>query len=995
MNYLKRELYELIRSEAFIFDFVQESSLDGLWYWDLENPENEWMNPRFWTTLGYNPDQMPHRADAWQHLIHPEDLEVATQNALRHWQDPSHPYDQVVRYRHKNGSTVWIRCRGLAIRDGQGKPVRMLGAHTDITQVKQQEAELLKANARLKELLNNTGDMVFVLDEAYTFIEYYRNNDQDSSLFVPPSFFIGKKVHEIGFPPEAERAITNALRAALATGSKQSVEYALPMPQEEQWYSLAVSALPRAAEQKRELICVARNITESKRAEVRVRESEKLLELFFSNSLDGFFFMMLDEPVVWDAGVDKKAALDYVFAHQRITRINQAMLDQYGARQEDFLGLTPNDFFAHDPDHGREVWTGLFDQGRLRIDSDERRFDGSPMWVEGDYLCLYDDAGRITGHFGVQRDITRRKELEKELLAKTQELEGFFDTALDLLFIGDMQGNFGRVNKTAERIFGFTPEELHGTSVLDLIHPEDKPQALEKLADLHAGVQVQDFVVRCRRKDGTYTHVEWCATTKGERIYAAARDITERLQAEEKLAKERILLRTIIDNIPVNIYVKDTLSRKVLANRAEYEYVQASGEEEILGKDDYQLYPDESARLSVDEDQQVLRTGKAILYQETLNTRLDGSQCWFLSSKIPLLDARSQTTGLVGISLDITGIKLAQIALQEAYNELQVSEEELRARGEELSAMNEMMEQTISDLRMTQAQLVQSEKMASLGQLTAGIAHEINNPINFVYAGTDNIRQALDELYQVLGQLEEIENLCREGEKMDFRLLQEKLSILEEMKKELYYQENRQVISESILSVKTGAARTAEIVKGLRNFSRLDEAALKNIDIHEGLESTLILLSNRLKDRIRLVKEYDESLPFIECFPGQLNQVFMNILVNAIQAIEGEGQLSITTRNCGDEVEVVFADTGKGISEEVLPRIFDPFFTTKPVGEGTGLGLSISYGIIRKHNGTLSVNSTPGKGTAFLIRLPKTFSGPEIEGCLSPREVAKKAAGAG
>ncbi len=141
-NYLKKELYELIKTDESIFDFIQESSLDGLWYWDLEKPEEEWMNPKFWTVLGYNPEEMPHKSTAWQNIINQDDLKVATENFSRHCENPDHPYDQIVRYTHKNGSTVWIRCRGMAIRDKNGKPVRLLGAHTDISDIKRQEVEL-------------------------------------------------------------------------------------------------------------------------------------------------------------------------------------------------------------------------------------------------------------------------------------------------------------------------------------------------------------------------------------------------------------------------------------------------------------------------------------------------------------------------------------------------------------------------------------------------------------------------------------------------------------------------------------------------------------------------------------------------------------------------------------------------------------------------------------------------------------------------------------
>lgn len=159
-NYLKKELYELVKTDERIFDFIQDSSLDGLWYWDLEEPENEWMNARFWTILGYNPEEMPHKTSSWQNIINQDDLKQAFDNLKRHFENPDHPYNQIVRYTHKDGSTVWIRCRGLAIRDGDGKAIRMLGAHHDITEVKRSEQELSIKNEELKKI-NSEKDKFF------------------------------------------------------------------------------------------------------------------------------------------------------------------------------------------------------------------------------------------------------------------------------------------------------------------------------------------------------------------------------------------------------------------------------------------------------------------------------------------------------------------------------------------------------------------------------------------------------------------------------------------------------------------------------------------------------------------------------------------------------------------------------------------------------------------------------------------------------------------
>ncbi|MDB9315665.1 histidine kinase dimerization/phospho-acceptor domain-containing protein [Spirulina sp. CS-785/01] len=172
---------------------------------------------------------------------------------------------------------------------------------------------------------------------------------------------------------------------------------------------VSMSATVFAIEGENCVIGVMKDITERMEVERVLKENKKQLDLFFNNSLEGFFFMMLDEPIEWHDGINKEAALDYIFEHQRVTKINQAMLDQYRAKASNFLGFRPKDFFAHDIGLGRQIWQGLFDRGRWKINTDERRLDGSQMWVEGDYICLYDKQGRITGHFGVQRDITEQR----------------------------------------------------------------------------------------------------------------------------------------------------------------------------------------------------------------------------------------------------------------------------------------------------------------------------------------------------------------------------------------------------------------------------------------------------------------------------------------------------------------------------------------------------------------------------------------------------------
>ncbi|MEW5820279.1 MAG: ATP-binding protein [Cyanobacteriota bacterium] len=292
--------------------------------------------------------------------------------------------------------------------------------------------------------------------------------------------------------------------------------------------------------------------------------------------------------------------------------------------------------------------------------------------------------------------------------------------------------------------------------------------------------------------------------------------------------------------------------------------------------------------------------------------------------------------------------------LNESYSSL---EQKVNERTREYLDATKELQRAYRKLQKTQAQLVQSEKMTSLGQLVAGVAHELNNPIGFITSNMQPLQDSLDGLMKLInlyGNLklseEEQEQVNQFMEENDFEFMLEDLNDL-------------------IEDIKEGAKRAHKIVLDLRNFSRLDEAEFKEVDLHQGIDSTLNLLSKYYKHRVTVHKDYSD-IPFISCYASQLNQVWMNLLVNAAQAIDGTGDVYISTSLEADKVVVKIRDTGKGIPQDVKERIFDPFYTTKPVGEGTGLGLSITHSIIEKHEGIIELESEIGKGTVFIVKLP-------------------------
>jgi two-component system NtrC family sensor kinase len=275
---------------------------------------------------------------------------------------------------------------------------------------------------------------------------------------------------------------------------------------------------------------------------------------------------------------------------------------------------------------------------------------------------------------------------------------------------------------------------------------------------------------------------------------------------------------------------------------------------------------------------------------------------------------------------------------------ISTTQKQLEQKLEELGKAND-------EIRDTQTHLVHAAKMASLGQLVAGVAHELNNPIGFIYSNMAHLRDYVDKLKKVLDVAEKNpEQLNKIKEQVEFSYIIEDLPRIVE-------------------SVEDGARRTRDIVIGLRNFSRLDEAQLKRVNIHEGIDNTVTLLAGELKNRIKVHKKFGK-LPEVKCYASQLNQVFMNIITNAAQAIEGNGDIWIKTEKEADWAVISIRDNGKGIPDEVVDKIFDPFFTTKPIGQGTGLGLSLTYGIVQRHGGQIQVLTKMGEGTEFVIRIP-------------------------
>jgi PAS domain S-box-containing protein len=488
-----------------------------------------------------------------------------------------------------------------------------------------------------------------------------------------------------------------------------------------------------------------------------------------------------------------------------------------------------------------------------------------------------------------------------------------------------------------------------------LLTSKDQKEDLVKVFNVGA----DDYITK------PYDNAELQARIKtGKRILSLE---DEHLDFKNMLLESRNKLRIVLDSLQEKIVSIDERFKILSVNEA---FSKDLGEtfSDVTGLSFFDDENESTFSYSNNELKshviKVFKSGESQLFIDTFVDK-NGKVRHEQVNCLPVKNEAGKTFQVVIVAKDITDERLKSEKIESLNKKLQ------KAYGQ-IKSKKDSLEKTLKELRNTQAQILQSEKMASIGQLAAGVAHEINNPTGFISSNLKTLTGYQDDISRLIKKYRKlITNLKNSTGNKDLppSIIEqiEKIGALETEVDIDFVQED---IQDLVNDCREGTERIKKIVIDLKDFAHPGDDKLQVADINKGIESTLSVVSNELKYKATVTKDFGK-LPHVKCYPHQLNQVFMNILVNAAQAMENTGKIHIKTRLTEGNVEIVISDTGCGMSEENLTKIFDPFFTTKEVGKGTGLGMNVSYNIIKKHRGTIDVESTVGEGTTFTILIPE------------------------
>ncbi|MGB7708739.1 MAG: PAS domain-containing protein [Microcoleus sp.] len=960
-----------------------ESAGDGTWDWNIKT--NEAIFSRQWKAmLGYAEHEIANALEEWDIRVHPEDKARCYELVTKHLNGETSTYDNEHRLRCKDGSYKWILARAQVIeRDKEGQPLRLIGTHSDISDRKAAEIAQQELTRQLEEAqrVARIGNWSFDLaTQKITWsAELFRIFGMHPSQGEPEFDDHIKQYH-----PDDRELFVSCVKAAGDQGIPQNFDIRIFGSDGAIHYINSRIEIEQQNGKNFRLFGTAMDITDRKQAETQLNEiSERLSLSLKSGAMGCWEWDIVDNTLVWD---------DRMYELYGITKNSDSRLAYEIWSQV----LHPDDRNASETLIRQTVL------GQAEFDPEFRVVhpDGSIHFIKAFGIVRRDAEGNPQKMIGVNFDISDRKQAEILLQQSQKRYQTLAEASPIGVFLTDAKGDCLYVNQTWLQTTGLTREEALGPDWAQTLHPEDRERIFKEWYESALVKQQFQSEYRFLRPDSSVAWVIGQALplidSEGEieGYVGTITDISDRKRQEQalRLIVEGTAAKTGADFFKSCVqYLAQVLGvryafiaefvnpEKSIAKTLAFWAGDDFGDNftySLIGspceksQTEFCLYPNSVQSLFPEDDDLVALQAESYAGLPIIDAAGNHLGLLAVLDTKPMEKDREMQSAILKIFATRAGAEMDRIQAEAVRQ----SEIQLRLQSEKLAA-------TLKKLQNTQTQLIQAEKMSSLGQLVAGIAHEINNPISFIYGNIQPATNYVNDLIELIRLYQKHapsppQAISDFTEDIDFEYLVSDFSKL-------------------LKSMKTGATRIRDIVKSLRTFSRLDEAGLKEIDLHENIESTLVILQNRLHGRagepeIHLTKNYGK-LPLVECYCGLLNQVFLNLLINAIDAIE-QRRLSLGTRQCRvpteeldyiggitittsitseNQVIVSIQDNGCGMNSEVQEQIFNPFFTTKPVGKGTGMGLATSYQIVTEnHRGNLRCFSTPGEGTKFAIELP-------------------------